>query len=102
MDNLMANPLVYWDAEDDPRGNIQHIAIHGITQDEVEEVLEGHYEEYVISRETGNPIAFGETSTGKYLGVVFDVVEPELPSVYPLTAFEVPTPAVPKKGKRKR
>jgi DNA-binding XRE family transcriptional regulator len=31
--------LIIWDLEDDPRGNIQHIAEHDVTPEEVEEVL---------------------------------------------------------------
>ena len=30
---------VIWDLEDDPRGNTKHIAEHGVTPEEVEEVL---------------------------------------------------------------
>jgi hypothetical protein len=30
---------VPWDLEDDPEGNVQHIAEHGITAEEAEEVL---------------------------------------------------------------
>jgi hypothetical protein len=29
---------VIWDLEDDPRGNIQHLAEHDVTPEEVEEV----------------------------------------------------------------
>ena len=28
-----------WDLDDDPKGNIQHIAEHDVTKEEVEEVL---------------------------------------------------------------
>jgi hypothetical protein len=97
----MARVQVYWDADDVPSGNVQHITEHGITQDEVMDVFAGYYEEYIISRETGNPIVFGETSTGKYIAVAFEIVEAELPSVYPLTAYEVRRPANPKKGRRR-
>jgi len=31
--------LVIWDLEDEPRGNVQHIIEHGVTPEEVEEVL---------------------------------------------------------------
>jgi hypothetical protein len=31
----MAQVRLIWDLEDDPEGNIQHIAEHGITQTEV-------------------------------------------------------------------
>ena len=37
----MATISVIWDSDDDPRGNVQHIAQHGVTKDEVEEVLDG-------------------------------------------------------------
>ena len=30
---------IIWDMEDDPDGNVQHIADHDLTVDEVEEVL---------------------------------------------------------------
>ena len=35
---------VLWDLDEDPRGNVQHIAEHGITKAEVLEVLDrrGH------------------------------------------------------------
>jgi hypothetical protein len=35
----MIDAIVAWDMDDDPSGNVQHIADHGITQEEVEEVL---------------------------------------------------------------
>jgi len=31
--------LIAWDDEDDPRGNVQHIATNGLTTEEVEQVL---------------------------------------------------------------
>ena len=39
------------------------------------------------SRATGRPIAFGYTSTGKYLACVFDFLDES--TVYPITAYEV-------------
>jgi hypothetical protein len=30
---------IIWELEDDPEGNVRHIAEHGISQDEVAEVL---------------------------------------------------------------
>jgi hypothetical protein len=57
---------VIWDSDDDPRGNVQHIAQNGVTKDEVEEVLDNHYDDYFFSREEPhNPITFGDTTTGK-------------------------------------
>jgi hypothetical protein len=61
-----------WDLEEDPEGNIRHIAEHGITQEEVEEVVSTHHQTAVASRSSGLPTTFGWTSTGKYLCVVFE------------------------------
>lgn len=78
---------VFWDLDDDLDGNVRHIAEHGITIDEVEDVLYAA-DEVVASHSSGRPITFGETSTGKYIAVVFDVVDEDPLSVYPVTAYE--------------
>ena len=36
---------------------------------------------------SGLPIAFGETSTGRIIAVVFEVIDED--TVYPVAAFEV-------------
>ena len=92
--------VVIWDLEDDPEGNVQHIAEHGITQDEVEEVVSARHETAVASRRSGLPATFGWTTTGKYLCVIFDYVEVEPPAIRPVTAFETPPPRT-KKGKKR-
>ena len=66
---------------------MQHIAEHGITAEEVEDVLYAA-EEVVASHSSGRPITFGESSTGKYLAVVFDVIDEDPLAVYPVTAYE--------------
>lgn len=78
---------ILWDLDDDPEGNVQHIAEHGITAEEVEDVLYAA-EEVVASHSSGRPITFGESSTGKYLAVVFDVIDEDPLAVYPVTAYE--------------
>lgn len=78
---------IVWDLDDDPEGNVQHIAEHGISIDEVEDVLYAA-KEVIASQSSGRPTTFGETSTGKYVAVVFDVVEEEPLVVYPVTAYE--------------
>lgn len=45
-------------------------------------------EEVLASHSSGRPITFGQTTTGKYLAVVFDIVEEDPLSVYPVTAYE--------------
>jgi hypothetical protein len=54
-------PLVIWDLEDDPDGDVAHIAEHGITQDEVEEVVGTPANPTVLSDSSGRPITFGWT-----------------------------------------
>jgi uncharacterized DUF497 family protein len=75
-----------WDLDDDPNGNVQHIAEHDITKEEVEMVLENPAG-VERSRTSDRPIAFGETSTGRIIAVVYDEIDED--SVYPITAYEV-------------
>ncbi len=79
-------PKAIWDLDTDPEGNVQHIAEHGISKEEVEEVLENP-DGVETSRSSGRPIAFGETSTGRIIAVIFEEVDGE--TVYPVTAYEV-------------
>ena len=60
------------------------------TKEEVEEVLDNHYEDYFLSREEPhNPLTFGDTTTGKYLAVVFEIVEADPATVYPITTAPI-------------
>ena len=54
--------------------------------EEVEEVLENP-DGVETSRSSGRPIAFGETSTGRIIAVVYEEIDKG--TVYPVTAFEV-------------
>lgn len=69
-----------WDEE-----NEAHLAEHGVTPEEFAEVVlnPDRVEE---SRSSGRPIAFGPTSTGKYLACVYEAFDEF--SVYAITAFE--------------
>jgi hypothetical protein len=84
--------LITWDHEDDPDGNIQHIAAAEVTPEKVEEVLRDHTggpDDF--SESTGNPIIFGTTSTGKRIAVVYvDESGDDLIIIYPVTAYPVP------------
>jgi len=82
----MALLRILWDLEDDPAGNVQHIADHGVSREEVEEVV-FHPHSLDRSRSTGRHIAIGETSTGRMLIVVFEEVDDS--TVYPITAYEL-------------
>jgi hypothetical protein len=81
--------FVDWDDPDDVRGNVAHIAVHGVTIEEYEEVLGGHELE-IVSRSSGEPAKFGWTSTGKYLFIVFRVFERGgFRIARPVTGYEV-------------
>ncbi|HUP78578.1 MAG TPA: DUF4258 domain-containing protein [Pirellula sp.] len=71
---------------DEPDGNIQHIAEHDISIEDVEEVLFNPIHRDV-SRSSSNPIVFGFTPDGRYILVVYEQIDDM--TVYPITAFEV-------------
>jgi hypothetical protein len=97
----MGQVVFIWDLEDDSDGNFWHICVegHGVTREEVEEVVTRYYESTIYSRSSGQPVAFGWTASGKYLTVVFERVSADPLSVYPITAYEVPPPS---RGKRRK
>ena len=75
---------IIWNEE--PGGNIEHIAEHGLTPEDVEEVLFNPVDQDV-SRSSGLPITFGFTPDGRYILVVFEQIDKM--TVYPVTAYEV-------------
>ena len=73
--------LFLWDPETE-----DHLAEHGVTPDEFEEVV-CDPDSTGESHSTGRPIAFGYTSTGKYLACLYEQVDPG--TILPVTAYEV-------------
>jgi hypothetical protein len=51
-------PIVIWDLDDDSDGNVAHVAEHGVTRDEVEEILQNEDNETDASASSGRPIFF--------------------------------------------
>jgi uncharacterized DUF497 family protein len=86
------NVQIIWDLEDDPDGNAQHIADHGITIDEVEDVLLDPQSTRAVSRSSGMPLTFGYTAVGRYLAVVWELVSDDPPIIRPVTAYDAPEP----------
>jgi hypothetical protein len=84
--------LVIWDLEADPQGNIQHIAQHGVTPDEIEEILNDRHSRTVYSESSGRPITFGWTAAERYLAVVWELADEEPLTIYPITAYPAPEP----------
>jgi hypothetical protein len=84
-------PIVIWEPEDEPNGNYVHIVIeHGITQDEVEEVVSNPKNETVPSWSSGRPATFGWTRTGKHIVVIWEEADDDPWTIVPVTAYEVP------------
>ena len=82
--------LIAWDDEDDPRGNVLHIAANGLTIEEVEQVLRDQASQPTVSRSTGRPAVIGATATGKDIFVVYEFLEADPAIVIrPITAYEV-------------
>ncbi len=78
---------IIWDLDDDPDGNVQHCAEHGVTKVEVEQVFQDPTDED-SSDSSGRPVVFGDTSTGRHLMVVYEQIDDD--TVYPVTAYDVP------------
>ena len=72
-----------WDEED---GNVAHIAEHGLSPEDVEEVFE-HPIRYEKSRSSGRAMVFGYSNDGRRIAVVYEQLDDT--TVYPVTAYEV-------------
>jgi uncharacterized DUF497 family protein len=86
-DRAVRFDYIVWDLDDDPEGNVQHCAEHGVTKDEVDEVLLAATDADV-SRSSGRPAVFGDTSAGRHLMVIYEEIDED--TIYPVTAYEVP------------
>lgn len=75
---------IIWDS--DPDGNSDHIADHGLSEEEVDHVLFNAATEDV-SRSSGLPCVFGYTHTGRYIIVIYEEIDED--TVMPVTAFEL-------------
>jgi uncharacterized DUF497 family protein len=92
--------VIIWDDEDDGDGNYWHICVegHGLTREEVEEFLRDDETEIEVSRSSGRPTAFGTTSSGERIAVVFEEMSEDPQIVYPISAYPVP----PKRTRRRK
>jgi uncharacterized DUF497 family protein len=88
----MFDAHVVWDLEEDPDGNVAHIAEHGITREDVEDVLFDPDSDTVSSRSSGANVTFGYTSSGQYLAVVWEHVMDDPLTMRPITAYEANEP----------
>lgn len=90
----LRNALLDWDDPDDEGSNTGHVGEHGLTPEEVASVLCSPSTRFDVSDSSGRPLAFGTTETGRFIVVVFEVLNPDDPLVIrPITAYDVPEPA---------
>jgi uncharacterized DUF497 family protein len=89
---MMSDAQVVWDDPDEPDSNAAHVAEHGLTLEEVDEILLDDSIPVAMSRSTGRPCKFGWTTTGKHILVVWDEHHDDPTMVDPVTADEVNPP----------
>ena len=77
---------ILWDADDDPEGNVQHVADNFLTKEDVEWVLE-HPQHEATSHSSGRPILFGYTQADEYIAVIDEEIDDD--TVRPVTAYYV-------------
>ena len=88
----MIDAEIIWDLDDDPDGNVQHIAEHGVDCRGGRGSACDPRTRTGRSRSSGRPQAFGWTSTGKFITVIWEEVSDDPRMIYPVTAYEVPPP----------
>jgi uncharacterized DUF497 family protein len=87
----LRHAVIDWDELDDEGSNTAHIAEHGLTPEEVQFALFDEHTTFDVSDSSGRPIAFGTTDTGRFIAVVFEVLNVADPLVIrPITAYDVP------------
>ncbi len=70
----------------DPETDQPHIHNHGVTENEVEEVLNRSVEDR--PGKEGSRVAIGQTRSGRYLRVIY-VQDPQPKSVFVITTYEL-------------
>jgi uncharacterized DUF497 family protein len=90
----LRDALIDWDEPDDEGSNTANVAEHGLTFEEVEHALFDENTTFDLSDSSGRPIAFGDTGTGRFIAVVFELLNVADPLIIrPITAYDVPEPA---------
>jgi hypothetical protein len=96
---------VIWDLDDDPEGNYVHIVVeHGVSEDEVDDVMSDPTNPTTECDSSGRPITFGWTRTGRHIAVVWDHISDDPFTIKPVTAYDAPPPRAGGRllGKKKR
>jgi hypothetical protein len=83
----------------DPETGEPHIQNHGVTEDEVEEVLRRPADDFPGRR--GSRIALGPTGAGRHIQVIY-VPDPNPPGVFVVTAYDLKGRALTAYRRRRR
>jgi uncharacterized DUF497 family protein len=67
--------------------NVEHVAQHGLSMEDVEHALENPLSDEEESDSSGRPIVFGPARDGRLIAVVYEWIDDT--TVYPITAFPV-------------
>jgi hypothetical protein len=87
----------FWDAADDPDGNVQHVAEHDLTVDDVAAVSSAPVSQG-NSNSSGLPAVWGYVPGGRFVIVIFEEIDED--SVYVVTAYPVPEQQTKRKKKK--
>ncbi len=90
---------VIWDEDDDPVGNVAHIAEHDISIDEVEDVLYNPRNRTGPSNHPGRMRTCGATVRGRFICVAWERAEDDPLIVKPVTAFDSNPPRRPRRDR---
>ena len=81
------------DFELSPNSQQKLLLDNALRPEEVESVLWGENTTFDVSDSSGRPVAFGSTDTGRFIVVVFEILNLAHPLIIrPITAYEVPEP----------
>jgi uncharacterized DUF497 family protein len=78
---------ILWDDPQDPSGNVQQLAEHGLDIDDVEEVLSSPSGRGVSSS-SGLPVMWGYTLENVYIIVIYQRIDED--TIRVVTAYPVP------------
>jgi uncharacterized DUF497 family protein len=82
----MTRTAAQWD-----EWNTEHIQRHGVTREEVDEVIANPSSRVIEnpSRTSRRPAIFGYTRAGRPLLIAYDLLDDDVPRrIYPITAYE--------------
>ncbi|MGC1272975.1 MAG: hypothetical protein WBC44_04660 [Planctomycetaceae bacterium] len=65
------NVTIDWDADNDPRGNVELLRQIGVTKEDVEQAVEHGAVDPDVSNMSGWPVLFGAAEDGRPMTVMF-------------------------------